>query len=154
MAIYTKIRLYFYTQCEAARVEECTIIEKGNKKEKLRLSLKDDADFSKAVLSGSRIELFSNTQVVIEGCLGVIEYNDNYLKLRLSGGAVVLMGMDFDIVSFEEKTICIKGKRCSCSFDRYDKLCRLNERNCYYTRTSSFKPWLSWRFVFTIGKSL
>jgi sporulation protein YqfC len=53
---------------------------------------------------------------VIEGCKGVIEYNDNYLKLRLSEGAIVLVGDNFDIVSFEEKTICIKGKINSLEF--------------------------------------
>ena len=91
-------------------------IEKGSKKSKFKLFMGGGADFEKALLMGARIELFSNTQAVIEGCKGVIEYNDNYLKLRLSEGAIVLVGDNFDIVSFEEKTICIKGKINSLEF--------------------------------------
>lgn len=91
-------------------------IEKGNKKEKFRLFRGFGGEFEKALLNGSRIELFSNTQIIVEGCLGVIEYNDNYLKLRLSQGALVLMGDNFDIVSFEEKTIFVKGKISSLEF--------------------------------------
>ena len=91
-------------------------IEKGNKKSKFKLFTGGNTDFEKALLMGARIELLSNTQAVIEGCKGVIEYNDNYLKLRLLEGAIVLVGDNFDIVSFEEKTICIKGKINSLEF--------------------------------------
>ncbi len=91
-------------------------IEKTKKREKLNIFGGSGDGFEKALLTGSRIELFSNTQIVIEGCLGVFEYNDNYLKLRLSTGALVLIGEGFDIVSFEEKTIFIKGKISSLEF--------------------------------------
>ena len=91
-------------------------IENGNKKEKFKLFMGGSTAFEESILKGARIELNSNTQAVIEGCQGVIEYNENYLKLRLSQGAIALFGNDFDIVSFEEKTICIKGKINSLEF--------------------------------------
>ncbi len=90
-------------------------IEKSKKKEKWNIFSLGDS-FSKSVLTGPRIELFSNTQLILEGCVGILEYNDNYLKLRLSHGALVLEGENFDIVSFEERTIVIKGKFSSLEF--------------------------------------
>ena len=48
--------------------------------------------------------------------MGVYEYNDTYLKLRLSKGALVLCGERFDIVTYEEKTITVKGKINSLEF--------------------------------------
>lgn len=90
-------------------------IEKAEKKQKWNI-FGGENGFEKALLNGPRIELFSNSQMVIEGCLGVLEYNENYLKLRLAQGALVLAGENFDIVSFEEKTIFIKGKISSVEF--------------------------------------
>ena len=72
--------------------------------------------FEKAAIKGPLIEIFSNTQIVVEGCGGVLEYNENYLKLRLPSGVLVLEGEDFDVVSFENKTIFVKGKINSLEF--------------------------------------
>lgn len=91
-------------------------IESSKRKEKWNI-FGGGEGFEEAIIKGPRIELFSNSQIVIEGCSGVLEYNENYLKLRLTSGALVLQGQNFDIVSFEEKTICVKGKIASLEFD-------------------------------------
>ncbi len=91
-------------------------IENKRKKEKWNIFGTVENGFSKTVLTGPRIELFFNNRMILEGCLGIFEYNDNYLKLRLSHGALVLEGNDFDIVSFEDKTIMIDGKIQSIEF--------------------------------------
>ena len=70
----------------------------------------------KSIFKGPHIELFSSTEILVEGCLGVYEYNENYLKLRLNTGALVLVGEDFDIISFEDKAIAVKGKITSLEF--------------------------------------
>lgn len=57
----------------------------------------------------SRIEVFSNKELVLEGCLGVTQFNDNYLKLALKGGSLILYGENFDISGFSEKTITVRG---------------------------------------------
>ena len=89
-------------------------IEGNKKREKLKL-FGSSADFG-TTLKGSRIEIFSNSEVIVEGCLGVYEYNDNYLKLRLMDGALVIIGETFDIISFGDKTIVVKGKISSLEF--------------------------------------
>ena len=85
-------------------------------KQKEKWNIFSGENLSKSTLMGPRIEFFSNKQFILEGCLGLLEYNDNYLKLRLSKGALVLEGKDFDIVSFEEKTIVVKGEFCGLEF--------------------------------------
>ncbi|MBR6532942.1 MAG: YabP/YqfC family sporulation protein [Clostridia bacterium] len=90
-------------------------IDTNKKKEKWNIFGSGEG-ISKALLTGPRMEFFSNNQMILEGCLGIYEYNDNYLKLRLSHGALVLVGEDFDIVSFEEKTITVRGKFSSLEF--------------------------------------
>ena len=88
-------------------------IESSKKREKLKLF--STTEFSSA-LEGSRIEMFSNNEAIIEGCLGVYEYNENYLKLRISSGVLVIVGEEFNIVSFGDKTIVVKGKISSLEF--------------------------------------
>ncbi len=83
-------------------------IEKGKRREKWNIFSSKDV-FDSSVLSDSRIEIFSNKRLVLEGCLGILEYNENYLKLRISKGALVLEGLDFDIISFELGTMIIGG---------------------------------------------
>lgn len=90
-------------------------IEKSTKKQKWNL-FNNSGEISQELLKGAHIELFSNRQMVLEGCLGVLEYNDTYLKLRLQNGAIVLCGSSFNIVCFENKTMTIKGKIDSLEF--------------------------------------
>lgn len=84
-------------------------IEKGKKREKLNL-FGSEKVFDASFANGARTEIFSNSRIVIEGCLGVYEYNDCYLKLKLIKGAVIVCGSDFDISTFEMGTITVNGK--------------------------------------------
>lgn len=60
-------------------------------------------------ITGAHIEIFGTGKLVIEGCLGVYEYKDTYIKLRLSKGTVIICGSGFNIVYFENKLISISG---------------------------------------------
>ena len=91
-------------------------IERSEKSTKWNLFNMDSAILDNDLIKGPHIELFYNNQVVIEGCIGVYEYNDTYLKLRLSKGALILNGEAFDILTFEDKTITVKGKINSLEF--------------------------------------
>ena len=76
----------------------------------------DSVALDNDLIKGPHIELFYNNRAVVEGCIGVYEYNDTYLKLRLSKGALILNGEAFDILTFEDKTITVKGKINSLEF--------------------------------------
>lgn len=75
-----------------------------------------DDIIDKNLVKGPHIELFGNREIVLEGCTGVFEYSDTYLKLKLSKGALILCGCGFDIVSFEGSTIIVKGRISSLEF--------------------------------------
>ncbi len=85
-------------------------VESSKQREKWNLFNINQSVLDNDLIKGPHIELFYNNMAVIEGCLGVYEYNDTYLKLRLQKGAIVLCGEDFDIMSFENRTITVKGK--------------------------------------------
>ena len=67
-------------------------------------------------IGSARIEICGNTRISIDGCLGVYEYRDTYLRLRLIKGAVIQCGIGFNIVFFENRQITIKGKISSVEF--------------------------------------
>ena len=67
-------------------------------------------NFLESNISGPHLELFGNREIIVEGCEGVFEYSDNYIKLNLGKGSLILCGMSFDIVTFENSTITVKGK--------------------------------------------
>ena len=91
-------------------------IETNNSKVKWHLFKIKDSVLDDDLLKGVHIELFYNSQAVIDGCLGVYEYNDTYLKLRLKKGAIIFCGEKFDIVNFENQTITVKGNFNSLEF--------------------------------------
>ena len=91
-------------------------IEKGKQRSKWRLLSLDEGILDAELLTGAHIEIFGNSKITIDGCLGVFEYKDTYIKLRLSKGMLILCGSDFDVVGFEERVITVKGKISSLEF--------------------------------------
>lgn len=83
---------------------------------KLNLSGKAKEFFDTGILTGAHIELFSNRHIIVDGCFGIADYGDDYIKLSLEKGALILYGDNFDIISLEEKIINIKGKIISLEF--------------------------------------
>ncbi len=85
-------------------------IKTPKKKHKWRLLSLSEEAANTEILGSAHIEIFGNGKISIEGCLGVYEYKDTYLKLRLVKGTVILCGIGFNITYFENNTISIKGK--------------------------------------------
>lgn len=85
-------------------------------KEKWRIFGCSDMQLEPDYVKGPHLELFGNREIIVEGCMGVLEYSDSYLKLRLPKGALTVCGGCFDIVSFEGTTITVKGKISSLEF--------------------------------------
>lgn len=84
-------------------------IEKSKKRLKWNLTPRDDF-IDSSMLSGPHIEIFGDGKIEIEGCEGIYEYGCDYLKLRLKKGALLICGNDFDILTFENKSITVRGK--------------------------------------------
>ena len=86
------------------------------KKSKWKLGGFSEDETARENIGSARIEICGNTRITIDGCLGVYEYRDTYLRLRLIKGAVILCGIGFNIVFFENRQITIKGKISSVEF--------------------------------------
>lgn len=91
-------------------------IFKTKKKDKINLIKDSDDILNSEFLLGSHIEIYSNKKILIEGCLGIIEYQKNLIKLRLKKGFLTLGGSDFLVLSFDNIKIDIKGNIQSLEF--------------------------------------
>ena len=89
--------------------------EKSKKRQRWNF-ISSDEIFDKDLISSPHIEIFGSGKIEIDGCEGVYEYNSDYLKLRLKKGTLIICGNDFDIITFENKVITVKGKITSLEF--------------------------------------
>ena len=85
-------------------------------REKWRIFNCYDIEEQANLIKAPRIELFGNKEITVEGCLGVLEYSDTYLKLKLPKGSLIVCGKNFDISAFEGTTITVKGSMSSLEF--------------------------------------
>lgn len=86
-------------------------IRLGKRQIKNKISL-----FSKAVDfpidafgKGANITLFSNKEAVIDGCYGIIEYSDCFIKLSIGNQIIAFTGCDFDVSDYTDYSITIRG---------------------------------------------
>ncbi len=85
-------------------------IKLPKKRSKWRLFRLTKADLNKELSGSAHIEIYGNSKIVIDGCLGVYEYKETYIKLRLHKGAAIICGSDLNVLRFEDKLITITGK--------------------------------------------
>lgn len=62
-----------------------------------------------AVTNSFRIEFRGTADVVIEGCKGIIEYEEYCIALNLGKNIVRFFGADLEISSFFEEQAILKG---------------------------------------------
>ncbi len=72
--------------------------------------------FNTEILSSVHTEIFSNKKIIIEGCKNIIDYKENYIKIKFKKGFFNIMGNDFVITDFNEDKIEIKGNILSIEF--------------------------------------
>lgn len=66
-------------------------------------------DFFADGVVGSHFEIFSNKKIIAEGCFGIIEYNENYVRINLSKGEVQIFGNKLEIANMLGDTITVEG---------------------------------------------
>lgn len=89
---------------------------KTKKKSKINL-IKDPNEILNAdLLNSAHTEIYSNKKVIIEGCKGIVDYQNNLIKLKLKKGFLTLNGTDILVISFENEKIDIKGNFNSLEF--------------------------------------
>lgn len=91
-------------------------IEKSEKKHRWKILNYAEQTLSSDMLKGAHTEIFGCGEISIDGCLGVTDYSESYIKLKLQRGSVIICGNNFDIVFFENRLITVKGKISSVEF--------------------------------------
>ena len=62
------------------------------------------------------IELYGNKRVIVEGCKGVVDYNEDFLKLDLGNIILKVTGRSLVIESYIYEQIDLKGEIISVEF--------------------------------------
>ncbi len=68
------------------------------------------------IITGTHLEMFSNKKVILDGCVNITDYNNDFVKLKLKKGYIILMGSNFVISAFENENIIINGNISSIEF--------------------------------------
>ena len=92
-------------------------IEGVVKKERWNILRSGEEIIDTNLIKGAHTEIFGDKKISIDGCFGVSEYRDTYLKLRLNKGYIIICGSGFDIIGFENQLITVKGKITSLEFN-------------------------------------
>ena len=91
-------------------------IEKTKKRDKWNLISGGDESVDGKLITGAHTEIFGIGKITVDGCFGVSEYRDCYIKLKLNKGGLIICGEGFDITNFENRQITVKGKIISLEF--------------------------------------
>lgn len=63
-----------------------------------------------------KIEILGNREMIIDGCKGVVEYDETIIKLSLGEYVLSLSGDNLLINSFDNSVAIISGQICEISF--------------------------------------
>ena len=63
-----------------------------------------------------KIEMLGNREMIVDGCKGVVEYDENIIKLSLGEYVLSLSGDNLLINSFSNSVAIISGQICEISF--------------------------------------
>lgn len=67
-------------------------------------------DFSGDPFSTSaRITLIGNNEAVVDGCYGIVEYNDCLVKINVGNRVACFSGCDFIIGDYTDTSLVLKG---------------------------------------------
>ena len=74
-------------------------------KEKWKLS-----GFNSNCFGGYKIEIESNNEMLVDGCIGVYEYKNDYIRLNLTKGNLSVSGLNLTMDILSDSVMKIKGK--------------------------------------------
>ena len=81
------------------------------KRDELFSRLLQSSGLPKSALNGyALIELIGNEEAMIDGCKGIIEYNEDKISLNLGNVCAAFVGDELEMSSFEDEQATVKGK--------------------------------------------
>lgn len=64
----------------------------------------------------SELQLTDNTELIIDGCKKVIEYDDNFIRLLLADREISIVGVSLKMRNFSNFGVVVNGKINSLTF--------------------------------------
>lgn len=71
---------------------------------------------SEIFIDEPKIEMLGNREMIVDGCKGVVEYDETLIKLSLGESVLSLSGDNLIINSFDSSVAVISGQICDISF--------------------------------------
>ena len=71
---------------------------------------------SEMFIDEPKIEMLGNREIIVDGCKGVVEYDEINIRLSLGECVLSLSGKDLIIKSFDNDIAVICGQICEISF--------------------------------------
>lgn len=87
-------------------------LRKSRKKEAGKAFISDTLQMPFDSLSSgiTQIELLGNNEAVVEGCKGILEYDDTVIRISIHKMQVRFTGMDLTIKSLNSESVIIQGE--------------------------------------------
>lgn len=70
------------------------------------------------MLKSTKITSIENSNILIEGYQKIIDYYDNYIKIKANNIDIIIDGSDLDIVEITDSELVIEGKIYSLNYQK------------------------------------
>lgn len=114
--IIIKIPTYFEVDYFGGDFVMAKKFKVGIKKEKEKIKLFETHKQTLLPFINASMHLIGNNEAVIDGCKGVLEYNDNQIKVNIGRQSVTFLGKDLQITNYGDNSITINGQITSLEF--------------------------------------
>lgn len=80
------------------------------KKQKQQLLTERNTTLGSSLLAQeSHLELCSNRELLVDGCKGIVEYNDTLIRLHIPEGQLKVSGRELQIACMSEDSLIVRG---------------------------------------------
>lgn len=79
------------------------------KKQKQQLLTERNTLGSSLLGQESHLELCSNRELLVDGCKGIVEYNDTLIRLHIPEGQLKVSGRELQITCMSEDSLIVRG---------------------------------------------
>ncbi len=85
-------------------------MDKGVKKVSKQRNNEKEKSGSKSFGFGYRLQCFGNREIQIEGCRGILKYEQEEIRLNVGTGEISITGNDLSIPALERNFVQIRGR--------------------------------------------
>lgn len=72
--------------------------------------------FTQILPTEPKIEMTGNKEIIVDGCNGIVEYDENIIKISTNTVSIGFEGQGLVITSYDNKVIIITGQIANLSF--------------------------------------